>query len=97
MSNKEYSRSDLIILVTDAYDKLPSDKKNSYNLGIALAQAKGRRLKQLVQEASAIISSYISDVLVELFYPLLLETHDNYAGVRKRCFNDFVTGVVKAG
>ena len=95
MSNKEFNRLDLIKLVTDTYDKLSPDQRNSYRLGMELAKLKGTRLKQLVQEASIIISSYISDLLVELFYPLLLESHDNYAGVRKRCFNEFVTGVVK--
>lgn len=96
LSNREYSRQDFIKMVTDAFDSLQQGTRNAYSLGEKLAKEKGKRIKQLVQEANALVSSYISDVLVELFYPLLLEEHETYNEIRKRCFSDFVAGVVKA-
>ena len=94
MSNYEFSRQNFIKMVIETYDLLEPSQRSSYNLGKKLAQLKGTKLKPMVQEANALISSYISDLLVELLFPLLTEENEIYRETRKRCYSNFISGIV---
>ena len=95
MENGLDAKRGLICLVMDAYDELPAgNDKTPYSLGKVIARVKGEKFVRHMQEARMSISSYISDLLVDLFHPLLTEDSDIYPDVRKRCFAEFVQGAV---
>lgn len=92
---EKYSKNEFIKIVMSAYDSLAKDKVSCYELGRQLVKEEGTHIKPLVQEAGVIISSYIADLLVELFHPLLTEDHENYVNIRKRCYSEFASGIVR--
>lgn len=70
MSNKEFNRSDLIKLVTDTYDKLSPDQRNSYQLGMELAKLKGTRTQTVstrsLQSLVRISQIYVSRIILSI-------------------------------
>ncbi len=95
-NNHFLSRQDLIKLVIDTHDELPMGKRTAYNLGVEIGKVKGKEFRRLVQGARTLVSSYISDLLVEILHPLILEGGELYPDYRKRCLEEFLSGLVRS-
>lgn len=96
INNHFLTRQDLIKLVLDIYDDLETSKHTAYDIGIELGKRKGKEFRLLVQGARTLVSSYISDLLVEILHPLILENSELYPELRKRCLENFLQGIVKS-
>ena len=95
MENGLDAKRALVCLVMDTYDELTLGKERTpYAMGKLIAQRKGEKFVRHVQEARSTISSYISDLLVEVFHPLLVEDTEIYRDFRKRCLAEFIAGAV---
>lgn len=95
MDNGYYDKRGLTNLVMDYFDGLPKDK-TPYLLGKELTKEKGAEFVRYLQEARIKVSSYISDLLVELFHPSIDEESELYSETRKRCLAEFIAGAVAA-
>ena len=96
LNNGFITKQELIILVLDIYDNLNHSDRNAYNIGMEVGKIKGIEFRRVVQGARILISSYISDLLVEILSPLILEDSRIYPELRKRYLGEFLAGVVKA-
>lgn len=96
LPNNFISKQELIVLVLDIYDDLKQSERNAYNIGLAVGKIKGKEFRRVVQGARILISSYISDLLVEILSPLIMEDHETYPELRKRHLSNFLAGLVKA-
>lgn len=96
LDNHFLSKQELIKLVLDVYDELKTKDRNAYTIGKEVGKIKGQDFRCLVQGARTLVSSYISDLLVEVLHPLVLEENPLYPDLRKRCLEDFIAGLVKA-
>ena len=96
VSNQLLTRSDLVRLVLDGFDELKSDCRNAYNIGMEVGKKKGKEFRSRVQQATSLVSSYISDLLVEILSPLVLEESEIYLELRNRYLGEFISGLVKA-
>ena len=96
LNNVFITKQELIMLILDIYDNLEHSNRNAYNIGIEVGKVKGKEFRQVAQGARILISSYISDLLVEVLNPLVDENNKMYPELRKRYLGDFLSGVVKA-
>ena len=96
IENHFLNRQELTILVLNVYDDLKTRDRNAYSIGMEIGKIKGQDFRCLVQGARTLVSSYISDLLVEVLHPLVLEENPLYPDLRKRCLEDFIAGLVKA-
>ena len=96
LNNGFITKQELIILVLDIYDSLNHVDRNAYNIGMEVGKIKGKEFRRIAQGARILISSYISDLLVEILNPLILEDSKFYPELRKRHLGDFLSGIVKA-
>lgn len=96
ITNQLLSKSDLVRLVLDIYDELNSDKRTAYNIGMEIGKKRGKDFRMRVQQATSLVSSYISDLLVEIFNPLVLEDNELYKELKTRYLGEFLSGIVKA-
>ena len=95
IENHFLTKQDLIKTILGIYDDLKGDERTAYRIGMELGKLKGQEFRRLVQGARTLVSSYISDLLVEILHPLVLEEHEMYAELRTRCLADFIAGLVK--
>lgn len=96
IENHFLSKQDLILLVINVYDDLAQADRNAYKIGQIIGQRKGQEFTRLVQGARTLVSSYVSDLLVEILHPLVLEENELYPTLRKRCLEEFIAGLVKS-
>lgn len=96
LDNHFLSKQQLIVLVLDVYDDLKTPDRNAYSIGKEIGKLKGQEYRCMVQGARTLVSSYIADLLVEILHPLILEENPVYPELRKKCWEDFVAGLVKA-
>jgi len=96
IENHFLSKQDLIRLVLNVYDDLAQADRNAYKIGQMIGQQKGKEFTHLVQGARTLVSSYVSDLLVEILHPLVLEENELYPILRKRCLEEFIAGLVKS-
>lgn len=96
ITNQLLSKTDLVKLVLDVYDNLNSDKRNAYNIGIEVGKKRGKEFRLRIQQAKSLVGSFISDLLVEILNPLILEDNLLYNELKTRYLGEFLSGVVKA-
>lgn len=96
IENHFLNKQQLTILILNVYDDLKTRDRNAYCIGQEIGKIKGHEFRRLVQGARTLISSYISDLLVEILYPLVLEENAMYPELRTRCLDDFIAGLVKS-
>lgn len=96
IENHFLSKQELIILILNVYDELSAGNRNAYEIGQQVGKLKGQEFRRLVQGARTLVSSYVSDLLVEILHPLVLEENAMYPDLRKRCLEDFIAGLVKS-
>lgn len=94
VDDSEESELNLTRVIAEIYSRLKPGEFNSFQLGLKFSASKEVRDKELVTKLDETLTSQISELLVELFYPLLSDTHAHYTEIRERCLMDFLKGTI---
>lgn len=94
VDDSEQSELNLTCLIAGIYNRLNPGERNSLQLGLKFALAREVRDNELLTKLDELITSQISKLLVELFYPFLPDTHHHYMEIREKCLSDFLKGTI---